>query len=54
MIEADDTAQNGDQDRFSPLLREGRSKTVLLFRCSGGLCGGIIATAVRRRKVHDI
>ena len=33
---------------------QGRSNTVLLFRCSGGCCGGSIATAVEKRKVHDV
>ena len=55
MIEPDGKAQKwGPRSVLRPLPLEGRSKTVLLFRCSGGCCGGSIATAVEQRKAHDV
>ena len=55
MIEADGKAQKIGTKSCSPLLPPvGRSKTVLLFRYSGGCCGGSIATTVEKRKVHDV
>ena len=55
MIEADGSAQKmGTKIGSPPLPPEGRSKEVLLFRCPGSCCGGSIATAVKKRKVHDV
>ena len=53
-IEADCKAQKIRTKIGSPPLPpEGRLKTVLLFRCSGGCRGGSIATAVEKRNLHD-
>ena len=55
MIEADGIAQEMGTNIGSPRLPpDGRSKTVLLFRCSGRCCGGSIATAVEKPKVNDV
>ena len=54
IIEADGKARNGAKIASPPLPPEGGSKTVLLLRCSGGCCVGSIATAVEKRKVHDV
>ena len=55
MIDADGNAQKMGANIGSPRLPpDGRSKTVLLFRCSGGCCGGSIGTAVERPMVHDV
>ena len=54
MIEVDGKAQKmGTNSGSPPLPPLCTSKTVLLFRRSGGCCGGNIATAVEERKVHD-
>ena len=55
MIEEDGKAQKiGTKIGSTALHPEGRSKTVFLFRCPGSCCGGSIATAVEKRKVHDV
>ena len=59
MIEANGKAQKMETKIGSPPLPpEGRSKTVLLLDAlplgGSGCCGGSIATAVKRRKVHDV
>ena len=55
MIDADGKAPIMGSKIGSPALPpEGRSKAILSFRCSGGCCDGSIASAVEKRKVHDV